>query len=149
MDSTPPTVVPNEEEGDPRMYSGVCQGRRIPLVRLWESDTTVKIAFVSDNSTPRVRHEVNISTEHFRFCMETVERVPVLVAHWQYEDSPTTHMLWVFPAPMDSDPEFTSHTYRYYAYERDSREISNSLTEDILQSQFGRSDSRTTPAFRY
>ena len=145
MDSTPPTVIPNEEGDDP-MYVGVCQGNTIPLVRLWEeSDTTVNLAFRS----PRFRHEVIISREHFRFSMQTVERAPVLVAHWQYEDSPTTHMLWAFPAPMDSDPEFSNHTYKYYAYQHDSSEISNSLTEDILQSQFGRSNTRFPPVVRY
>ena len=110
MDSAPPTVIPNEEGDDP-MYLGVCQGRTIPLVRLRESDTTVQLRWRS----PRFRHEVQISTEHFRFCMQTVERAPVLVAHFQYLDGGTTHMLWAFPAPMDSDPTVSSHTYRYYA----------------------------------
>ena len=144
MDSTPYTVIPNEE-GDrrTRWYSGTCQGRRIPsnCVRVEESDTSVTIRFIEDHSTPRVRHQVNVSLEHYNFCMETGERAPVLVAHWQYQNSPTTHLLYVFPPPMDSDPEFYRKFFRYYAYENDMREIANSLTEDMLQSQFGRPDS--------
>ena len=79
--------------------------------------------------------------------MQVVERAPVLVAHFLcYLDWGPAHMLWVFPAPIGSDPR--RHTYKYYSFERESSEIENSLTEDILQAHFGRSDTRFPPTTR-
>ena len=138
MDSAP-NVIPHEED-DPMDFRP-WQGIQIELLRLRreESYTTVHLRFCS----PRIRHEVLISTDQWRWVLQGVERAPVLVAHFQYRDGRPTHMIWSFPAPIGSNHSRPS--YRYYSYRTVSSEIAISLTEDILQAQFGRSESRIPP----
>ena len=100
-----------------------CHGREIQLLRRDETRTTVHLRF----RIGRLRHEVLISREHWRWVLGVVERFPVMVAHYQYEAGGPTHMIWAFPPPIGSD----RGSCRYYSYSRSSDEIGNSLTEDI------------------
>ena len=133
-------IIPHDD--DPFAFTA-CYGREIELLRRDETDTTVHLRF----RIGRFRHEVLISTDHWRWVLQVVERAPVLVAHYQFQAGGPTHMIWAFPAPIGFNHKRVS--YRYYSYRTDSSEIAISLTEDILQAQFGRSESRFPPTRRW
>ena len=133
-------IIPHDD--DPFAFTA-CHGREIELLRRDETDTTVHLRFRIGS----FRSEVLISTDHWRWVLQVVERAPVLVAHYQYQAGGPTHMIWALPAPIGSNSSRAS--YRYYSYRHDSSEIGNSLTEDILQSQFGRSGSRVPSTRRW
>ena len=136
-----PNVVPHQEDD-----FTPCQGQDVRLERLSyeENATTIHIRFVVTIGH-RTSMEVLISRSHWRYCMQAVQRAPVLVAHFQYFNNGPTHMIWAFPAPIGSDPTASRHKFRYYSYLNDSSEIANFLTQDILEAQFGRSESRIPP----
>jgi len=141
MDPAAPHVIPQQEDD-----STPCHGQNVQLIRMSyeENATTIHIRFVVTMGH-RTSMEVLVSRSHWRFCMQAVQRAPVLVAHWQYFNNGPTHMIWAFPAPIGSDPTVSRHFFRYYSYLHESSEIANSLTQDILEAQFGRSESRVPP----
>ena len=73
-----------------------CHGREIQLLRRDETRTTVHLRF----RIGKLRHEVLISREHWRWVLGVVERFPVMVAHYQYEAGGPTHMIWAFHHPL-------------------------------------------------
>ena len=111
MDPAPNVIPQQEDDFTP------CQGQDIEVVRLSyeENATTIHIRFVVTMGH-RTSMEVLISRSHWRFCMEAVQRAPVLVAHWQYFNNGPTHMIWAFPVPIGSDPTVSRHWFRYYSY---------------------------------